>query len=237
MFFNKFKKTYDYPFAFMNKIYNTMKILLSTFLAITLFTSCGYTQNKGLKIPTATSTKPMPGEAVATFAEGCFWHAEIIFQSLAGVRDAVSGYAGGTTTNPTYESVSSGKTGHTETVNVYYDPTKISYASLVAALFASMDPTQLNRQGNDAGTEYRSAAFYRNESEKNILLAEIKKINDSKKYKSKVVTEVLPFTKFYPAEDYHQEYVFHNPTQGYVQGVSIPEYLEFRKNFKGPFKN
>lgn len=214
-----------------------MKLLLSTFLAVILFTSCGYTQSKGLKIPTATSTKPMPGEAVATFAEGCFWHAEIIFQSLAGVRDAVSGYAGGTTTNPTYESVSSRTTGHAECVNIYYDPSKISYATLVAALFASMDPTQLNRQGNDEGSEYRSIAFYRNETEKNIILAEIKKINDSKKYKNKVVTQVLPFTKFYPAEDYHQEYVFHNPTQGYVKAVSIPEYLAFKSIFKGPFKN
>ena len=214
-----------------------MKIFISTFLAAVLFSSCGYTQNNTIKIPVAASSKPVPGEAVATFAEGCFWHAEIVFQSLAGVRDAVSGYAGGTNTNPTYEKVASGSTGHTESVNVYYDPTKISYTQLVSAFFASMDPTTLNRQGNDAGTEYRSAAFYRNDAEKKIIEAEIKRINDSKKYRSKVVTEVTPFTKFYPAESYHQEYISNNPGNGYVQNVSIPDYLHFRKNFKGPYKN
>jgi peptide-methionine (S)-S-oxide reductase len=213
-----------------------MKFFVTTFLALSIFTSCVQSQNKNLNIPTATSNKPMKGEAVATFGEGCFWHAEIIFQSLEGVRDAVSGYAGGKTTNPTYEQVSSRTSGHAEVVNVYYDPTKISYATLVAAFFESMDPTQLNRQGNDDGSEYRSVAFYRNNVEKAIVETEIKRINDSKKYRSKVVTEVVPFVKFYPAEDYHQEYVFHNPSQGYVQAVSIPEYLNFRKNFKGVFK-
>jgi peptide-methionine (S)-S-oxide reductase len=213
-----------------------MKLFVTTFLAITIFTSCVQSQNKNLKIPTATSTKPIKGEAVATFGEGCFWHAEIIFQSLDGVRDAVSGYSGGKTVNPTYEQVSSRTTGHAEVVNIYYDPAKISYATLVAALFASMDPTQLNRQGNDVGDEYRSVAFYRNETEKAIIEAEIKRLTDSKKYRSKIVTQVVPFTKFYPAEDYHQEYVSQNPTQGYVQAVSIPEYVNFRNNFKGVFK-
>ena len=202
-----------------------------------MFSSCGYSQNRNTKIPVATSTKAMPGEAVATFAEGCFWHTEIVFQSLVGVRDAVSGYAGGKTTNPTYEKVSGGNTGHAEAVNIYYDPKKISYSQLVSALFASMDPTTLNRQGNDAGTEYRSIAFYRNESEKNIINAEIKKVNDSKKYKNKVVTEVVPLTKFYEGEAYHQEYIFNNPGNSYVQNVSIPDYLHFKKTFKGPFKN
>ncbi|MEO7393528.1 MAG: peptide-methionine (S)-S-oxide reductase MsrA [Chitinophagaceae bacterium] len=144
---------------------------------------------------------------MATFAEGCFWHAEIIFQSLVGVRDAVSGYAGGSDKNPDYEKVATGVTGHTETGQVYYDPSKISYETLVKALFASMDPTQLNRQSNDAGTEYRSAVFYRNEQEKKIVEAEIKRISDDKVYKKLIVTEVVPFAKFYTAEDYHQEYI------------------------------
>ncbi len=213
-----------------------MKILLSTILAVTLFASCAQSQNKTLNLHRAVSTKPMKGEAVATFGEGCFWHAEIIFQSLEGVRDAVSGYAGGTMVNPTYEDVAGQRTGHAEVVNVYYDPTKISYATLVDAFFASMDPTTLNRQGNDSGPEYRSIAFYRNENEKYILNAAIKKITDSKKYRSKIVTEVVPFKVFYAAEDYHQEYACNNPTQGYVQAVSIPEYVNFRKTFKGPFK-
>ncbi len=210
-----------------------MKLFLSIFFATAIFISCAQSQNSKLKIPTSISSKPVKGEAVATFGEGCFWHAEIIFQSLEGVRDAVSGYAGGTKINPTYDEVSSKTTGHAEVVNVYYDPIKVSYSTLVAAFFASMDPTQLNRQGNDVGDEYRSVAFYRNEAEKAILQAEIKKITDAKKYKNKIVTQVVPFIKFYAAEDYHQEYVFNNPTQGYVQAVSIPEYLNFRNNFKG----
>ncbi|MEO6671620.1 MAG: peptide-methionine (S)-S-oxide reductase MsrA [Ferruginibacter sp.] len=212
-----------------------MKSFLITVAAVVLFVSCAQTQANKLKIPVG-SKKPAANEAVATFAEGCFWHAEIVFQSLVGVRDAVSGYAGGTDTNPTYESVASGSTGHTETVNVYYDPTKISYETLVAAFFASMDPTTLNRQGNDAGTEYRSAAFYRNEKEKQILQAAINRINASKKYSAKVVTELVPFTKFYPAEDYHQEYILNHPDNSYVQHVSIPDFTKFRNEFKGPFK-
>ena len=188
-----------------------MKNIIITLLTAISFSSCGYTQNNKVKIPLPTSSKPAPGEAVATFAEGCFWHAEIVFQSLDGVRDAVSGYAGGKTTDPSYEAVSTGSTAHAESVNVYYDPSRISYAQLVSAFFASMDPTTLNRQGNDAGTEYRSIAFYRNANEKAIIEAEINRINASKKYKSKVVTEVVPFTKFYPAESYHQEYIYHNP--------------------------
>lgn len=213
-----------------------MKMLFSAIISLFTLVSCAQTQNGGVKIPLGQKSKPVAGEAVATFAEGCFWHAEIVFQSLVGVRDAVSGYAGGTTTDPDYETVASGSTGHAETVQVYYDPSKISYETLVAAFFASMDPTTLNRQGNDRGTEYRSIAFYRNENEKKIIEAEIKRITDLKKYKSKIVTEVVPFTKFYPAEDYHQEYIYHHPENPYVAGVSIPEFLKFKKEFKGNFK-
>ena len=212
-----------------------MKAVYITLVSFFLISSCGHTQNANIKIPVG-SKKPLANEAVATFAEGCFWHAEIVFQSLVGVRDAVSGYAGGTTVDPSYEDVSTGQTGHTETVQVYYDPSKISYATLVAAFFASMDPTTLNRQGNDQGTEYRSAAFYRNESEKKIIMEEIAKVNASKKYKNKVVTEVVSFTKFYPAEDYHQEYISNHPNNSYVQNVSIPDFIHFKSTFKGNFK-
>jgi peptide-methionine (S)-S-oxide reductase len=182
------------------------------------------------------STNPVTNEAVATFAEGCFWHAEIVFQSLDGVRDAVSGYAGGTDTNPSYEKVAGGNTGHAETVQVYYDPAKINYETLVKAFFASQDPTTLNRQGNDAGTEYRSMAFYRNEKEKQTIESEIKRLTDLKVYKNKIVTEVVPFKKFYTAESYHQEYIHNNPDNSYVANVSIPEFLHFKKTFKGNYK-
>src|SRR5580693_1000796 len=151
-------------------------------IAFAAISSCTQSQNKGLVFPLGSKT-PLPNEAVATFAEGCFWHAEVVFQSLVGVRDAVSGYSGGTDPNPTYEKVCSGTTGHAETVQVYYDPSKISFETLVKAFFTSLDPTTLNRQGNDDGTQYRSIAFYRNEKEKSIIEAEIKHITDSKKYK------------------------------------------------------
>jgi peptide-methionine (S)-S-oxide reductase len=190
-----------------------------------------------LNIPVALNTPPSQNEEVATFGEGCFWHAEIVFQSLVGVRDAVSGYAGGDATSPSYEAVASGDTGHAEVVQVYYDPSKISYQTLVKAFFASQDPTQLNRQGNDVGTEYRSVAFYRNDSEKAIVNAEIARLTAAKQFAKPIVTQVAPFTAFYAAEDYHQEYIAHNPHNGYVANVSIPEFLHFKHNFKeGAFK-
>ena len=214
-----------------------MKKLSILFIASAiLFSGCTEGQGQKSSIPLGSKNNKTANEAVATFSEGCFWHAEIIFQSLDGVRDAVSGYAGGTDTKPDYEKVSTGTTGHAETVQVYYDPSRISFETLVKALFASMDPTQLNRQGNDVGNEYRSIAFYRNETEKNIIEAEIRRLTDSKTVKGKIVTEVKPFTAFYPAEDYHQEYVYHHPDNSYVANVSIPEYQEFRRTFKGKFK-
>jgi peptide-methionine (S)-S-oxide reductase len=202
------------------------------------FAGCAVSQNNHeVKIPAGIKQKPSKPEAVAYFSEGCFWHTEIVFQSLEGVRDAISGYAGGTDTNPDYEKVSSGGTGHAETVQVYYDPSKISFETLVKAFFASHDPTELNYQGNDVGTQYRSIAFYSNNNEKQIIETEIKKIADSKKYAKKIVTEVKPFGKFYSAEDYHQEYILLHPNQSYVAHVSIPDYLRFRKEFKeGKFK-
>ncbi len=213
-----------------------MKALIFTIASIVLFVSCAQTQNKSFKAPLATKQKPVAGEAIAYFGQGCFWHTEIVFQSLVGVRDAVSGYAGGTTKNPTYEQVCGGSTGHAESVQVYYDPSRISYTTLVAAFFASQDPTTLNRQGNDVGTEYRSVAFYTNDAEKKIIEAEIKKLTLSKKYRNKIVTQVVPFSVFYPAENYHQEYISLHPNNPYVQNVSIPDFQKFKEEFKGSFK-
>lgn len=213
-----------------------MKALFTTIIVAAFLTSCAQTPNKNVKIPVAVKGTDTSKEQVATFAEGCFWHTEIVFQSLKGVRDAVSGYAGGSTANPDYEQVSGGNTGHAEAVQVYYDPAKISYQDLVKAFFASHDPTTLNRQGNDAGSQYRSAAFYTNDTEKKIIEAEIKKITDEKKYNDKIVTEVMPLKKFYTAEAYHQEYISRHPENPYVQNVSIPDFQHFKATFKGNFK-
>ena len=214
-----------------------MKAIIATLVSIILFAGCAQPQDTKAKIFAGIHQKPSSNEAVATFAEGCFWHTEIVFQSLVGVRDAISGYAGGTDTNPDYEKVSSGETGHAESVQVYYDPSKISFETLVKAFFASHDPTELNRQGNDVGTQYRSIVFYRNDKEKQIIDSEMKRLVDEKKYSGKIVTEVKPFTKFYEAEDYHQEYILHHPQNPYVQNVSIPDFERFRKEFKGNFKS
>lgn len=213
-----------------------MKAIISTIFSIIIFASCAQPQTDP-RIFAGSKEKPAGNEAVATFAEGCFWHTEIVFQSLAGVRDAISGYAGGTDSAPDYEKVSSGETGHAESVQVYYDPSKISFETLVKAFFASHDPTQVNRQGNDVGTQYRSIVFYRNEKEKQVIEAEIKRITNEKKYPGKIVTEVKSYTKFYPAEEYHQEYILHHPENPYVQHVSIPDFERFRKEFKGNFKS
>ena len=210
--------------------------VISIFFLITL-NACG--QHEAVKKDlnqAATNEKPLPGEAVATFAEGCFWHSEIVFESLEGVREAVSGYAGGTDNDPDYEEVSSGSTGHAEAVQVFYDPKKISFKTLVEAFFASQDPTTLNRQGHDEGTQYRSIAFYNNSEERSIIENEIKRLTDLKKYRNPIVTEVKPISTFHKAEDYHQEFIKNNPDNSYVQNVSIPDFHKFKNEFKGNFK-
>ena len=211
-----------------------MNRFLLTFLSVFALVACAQTQNTS--IPTGQPGNPAPGEAVAYFSEGCFWHAEIVFQSLTGVRDAVSGYAGGFDKHPDYEKVCTGSTGHAETVQVIYDPAKVSFATLVDAFFASLDPTERDRQGPDVGSQYRSIAFFQNDQEKKTIQDAIDRINASKKYSSKVVTEVVPFSRFYPAEAYMQEYIKNHPENPYVQSVSIPDYLHFRNSFKGNYK-
>lgn len=180
--------------------------------------------------------KPKPGEAVATFAGGCFWAQEEGFDQLKGVREVVSGYSGGNVANPTYEQVGIDKTGHAESVQVYYDPTVISYRDLLDAFFAGHDPTTLNRQGPDAGRDYRSVAFYRTPAEKADILAAIDRVNVSKHYAGRVVTEVVSFAVFYPAEQYHQNYCKLHPNQPYIQSVSLPKVEKLRHAMQGKLK-
>jgi len=172
-----------------------------------------------------------PGEAVATFASGCYWCAEHVFESLKGVRTVISGHAGGEAPSPTYEQVGRGGTGHAETIQVYYDPKVISYATLLKVFFVQHDPTTLNRQGPDSGDEYRSAVFYRTPEEKAETEAEIQRVNASHRYDGPIVTQVVPFKIFYPAEKYHQDYFVHHPESPYIQTVSTPRFEHFAKEF------
>ena len=169
----------------------------------------------------------------AYFASGCFWCSEAIFELIVGVKSAESGYTGGKTVNPTYEQVCSGNTGHAEAIKVVYYPSTVTYEKLVRAFFESHDPTTLNQQGADKGTQYRSAIFYQNDAEKQYANTYCKDLVTNGAFKL-VTTEVVPFTIFYAAEFYHQDYEKKNPYNGYIQAVSRPRMLAFKKKTKLP---
>jgi peptide-methionine (S)-S-oxide reductase len=212
-----------------------MKRIILYAAAVLLFAGCVNGQ-PGSGKEFANLPKPAAGEEVATFGGGCFWSMSEAMSELKGVNKVVSGYAGGTTKNPSYEDVSSQQTGHAESVQVYYDPKVISYATLANAFFFAHDPTELNRQGPDEGTDYRSIAFYRTPEEKNILQSTIKKINESKHYPAAIVTQVVQYKAFYPAEKYHQGYYRLNQGSSYIANVSVPKVLKFRKAEKAELK-
>lgn len=173
----------------------------------------------------------LEGLETAYFASGCFWCVEAIFESVRGVAEAVSGYAGGSEENPSYDDVSYGRTSHAEAVEVYYDPSKVSFFELVQVFFGSHDPTTLNRQGPDKGPQYRSVAFYQNESEKSTIESYIEALEENKVYDQPIVTQVVPLTRFYKAEEYHQDYEHKNPDNSYIRNVSVPRLNRFKKNF------
>jgi peptide-methionine (S)-S-oxide reductase len=207
-----------------------MKIIKSIFAvaALVLLISClGFSKKEEtskIKYSPSKETK------IAYFASGCFWCVEAIFESVDGVEEAVSGYAGGFTDNPTYQSIGTGKTGHAEAVAVYYNPEKVSFATLVTVFFGSHDPTTVNGQNPDYGTQYRSIAFYQTIEEKNTIEKAIAKLNEEV-YQGKIVTEVTKLSKFYKAEEYHQDFEKRNRNQGYVKAVSIPRLNKFKKKF------
>lgn len=176
-------------------------------------------------------TKKLSELSKAYFASGCFWCVEAIFESVRGVEEAVSGYAGGEEANPTYREVSAGATGHTEAVEVYYDPEVVSYQTLVKAYYGSHDPTTVNGQAPDFGTQYRSMILYTNDKEKKIALKFKQDLEASGTYSKPIATQIEPLTKFWPAEDYHQNFERLNPNQSYVRNVSIPRLNRFKKKF------
>ncbi|HEX2994294.1 MAG TPA: peptide-methionine (S)-S-oxide reductase MsrA [Anaerolineales bacterium] len=167
----------------------------------------------------------------ATLAGGCFWCLEAVYDELKGVHSVESGYAGGQVDNPSYREVCTGTTGHAEVVQVRFDPNVISYRDLLNVFFTIHDPTTLNRQGADIGTQYRSAIFYHDEEQKKIAEETIKDLNAQKVWDNPIVTEVTKFEKFFQAEDYHQEYFANNPYQPYCQVVVAPKVSKFRKHF------
>ena len=172
----------------------------------------------------------------ATFGAGCFWCVEAQFQLLDGVLSVTSGFAGGTIKNPSYKEVCTGRTGHAEVCQIIFDPLKISYDEMLAAFWKTHDPTQLNRQGNDEGTQYRSVIFYHNEKQKELAEKYKKELNDSKAWDQPIVTEISPFTVFYKAEDYHQDYYSTNGGEPYCHYVIQPKVEKFKQVFKDKLK-
>lgn len=168
---------------------------------------------------------------VATLAGGCFWCLDAVYRGLRGVSGVESGYAGGTVRDPSYELVCSGRTGHAEVVRVSYDPDQITFRDLLEVFFVIHDPTTLNRQGGDIGTQYRSAIFYHSAAQKEAAAAVIAELNASGRYDSPIVTEVVPAGDYYPAEEYHQDYFTRNPGQGYCRAVVAPKVAKARKEF------
>lgn len=172
----------------------------------------------------------------ATLAGGCFWCLEAVYENLKGVESVVSGYAGGRRPNPSYEQVCSGATGHAEVVQVAFDPAVVSYRELLEVFFTIHDPTTLNRQGADVGTQYRSAIFYHDNAQKQAAESVVTELSAQGLWKDPVVTEILPAPTFYPAEEYHQHYFARNPTQGYCNVVVAPKVAKFRKQFMNKLK-
>lgn len=211
-----------------------MKRLPSFLLALLLLSSCESPKERPGDVRKIVLAAP-ESRAIAAFASGCFWCTEHIFEAVAGVDSAVSGYAGGNVPDPTYELVNTETTGHAETVLVYYDPEVITYEELTKVFFLSHDPTTPNRQGPDVGSSYRSILFYRTPEEKAVAQRAIEEFQPS--FAHPIVTEVSPLTAFYRAEEYHQDYIQHNPRTPYVQRVSIPRFEKFRRLYPGKLKD
>ena len=173
---------------------------------------------------------------VATLAGGCFWCLEAVYDQVTGVKSVESGYIGGQTTDPTYEQVCGGRTGHAEAVRITFDPKLVSYRDLLSVFFATHDPTTLNRQGNDSGTQYRSAIFYHSPEQKQIAKDVIAQVTEQRVYPNTIVTELSPASQWFEAEAYHQEYFARNPSQGYCTYVVGPKVAKFRQHFAALLK-
>lgn len=174
--------------------------------------------------------------STATFGSGCFWCTEAVFNRIKGVKEVISGYSGGTVPEPTYEAVCTGLTEHAEVCQIIYNPTEISFDELLKVFWRTHDPTTLNRQGNDVGTQYRSVIFYHDDEQKQKSERYKEELNKSGAWKDKIITEISPFKKFYKAEEYHQDYFEKNPNQGYCAFIIAPKVDKFEKVFENMLK-
>ena len=215
---------------------NILKITyIILFITIT-FIGCNESNSKEKAGMKNIMNDKNPNLEVATFGSGCFWCTEAIFERVNGVVSVVSGYSGGTVKNPNYDEVCTGKTGHAEVTQITFDPKVVSYDELLEIFWKTHDPTTLNRQGNDVGTQYRSVIFYHNDVQKQKAEYYKNKLTEEKIWDKPIVTEITKFEKFYPAEDYHQEYYDNNPNQGYCAYVITPKVEKFEKIFKDKLK-
>jgi len=204
---------------------------MKTIISICIFAmsfACSSVKKDSLDELVITPKKELEGFDKAYFAMGCFWCVEAIFESVEGVEEVVSGYAEGKEENAKYQLVSSGRTGHVEAVEIYYDASVVDYATLIKVLFASGDPTSLDRQGPDRGYQYRSAIYYQNESEEKIAKEYKAQLEAEKVYDNPIVVDIIPYTTFFVAEEYHQDFEKRNPNQGYVRAVSVPRLKRFQ---------
>jgi peptide-methionine (S)-S-oxide reductase len=215
---------------------NTIKGL-SLVLSL-IFSSCTAKDKPVVKeeFKEPVKVKVKEGMEVATFAGGCFWCTEAVFLEIKGVEKVVSGYIGGKTVNPTYKDICTGETGHAEAIQITFNPNEVAYEDLLEIFFGTHDPTTLNRQGADVGTQYRSEIFYHSEAQKTKAENYIQLLEKEKLYDKKIVTKVSSATKFYPAEDYHQNYYNQNSSQGYCQMVIAPKLEKLRKYYKSKLK-
>lgn len=206
-----------------------MKSFYSLILLSILFVSCGKAQNSQTTSKLTSESFSNDTYKRAYFASGCFWCVETIYESVSGVEDVFSGYSGGHTKNPTYESSNTGRTGHAEAVEVIYDPKVVSFKTLIDVYFGSQNVTQQNGQGPDIGSQYRSIIFYQNEDQKAIIDTKMEAL--SKEYNKPLAAEVMAFDKFWMGEEYHQDYKVKNPNNPYIRNVSVPRYTRFKVRF------
>ncbi|MEK6480308.1 peptide-methionine (S)-S-oxide reductase MsrA [Catalinimonas sp. 4WD22] len=186
--------------------------------------------------PASFSEQQKDDLSIATFAGGCFWCTEAVFEQVKGVKSVVSGYAGGEKPDPTYQEVAAGQTNYAESIQIYYDPEVVTYEELLEVFFGTHDPTQLNRQGPDIGKQYRSEVFYHDEQQQEAARAYMEKLSQSGKYDEPIVTKLSALEKFYEAEDYHQNYYEHNPDNPYIINVARPKIEKFKKNYSSMLK-